>query len=69
MIVESYPESPNAYDGLADAYDALGDKIEALSNAQIALQKLESAQNLNSQLREAIRKSASEKIARLKNGT
>ena len=65
-MVESYPESPNAYDGLADAYEVLGDKNAALSNAQKALEKLDTAQNLNPQFKEAIRKSASEKLARLK---
>jgi tetratricopeptide (TPR) repeat protein len=68
LLVESYPESPNAYDGLADAFEALGDKSAALSNAEKALQKLDSVQNISPQMKEAIRKSASEKIARLKTG-
>ena len=66
LLVESYPESPNAYDGLADAFEALGDKAAAVSNAEKALQKLNAAQNLGPQMKEAIRKSATEKIARLK---
>jgi tetratricopeptide (TPR) repeat protein len=66
LIVESYPESPNAYDGLADGYEAVGDKAAALSNAEKALKKLETAENLNAQFKDAIRKSANEKITRLK---
>ncbi|MBC7826344.1 MAG: hypothetical protein H7122_01260 [Chitinophagaceae bacterium] len=69
LIVESYPESPNAYDGLSDAYETLGDKAAALSHAEKTLQKLETAQNLNDQLKERIRKNASEKVARLKSGS
>ena len=66
LMVESYPESPNAYDGLADAYEAIGDKTAALANAEKALQKLDLAQGLNPQFREAIRRSANEKVTRLK---
>jgi tetratricopeptide (TPR) repeat protein len=66
LMVESYPDSPNAYDGLADASEALGDKSAAIANAEKALLKLETAQNLSPQFREAIRRSASEKITRLK---
>ena len=69
LMVESYPESANAYDGLADAYEALGDKPAALSNAEKALQKLESAQNINPDFKERVRKSASDKIIRLKAGS
>ena len=69
LLVESYPESANAYDGLADAYEALGDKPAALSNAEKALQKLQSAQNMNPEFKERVRKSARDKISRLKAGT
>lgn len=69
LLVESYPESPNAYDGLADAYEALGNKAEALANAQKALVKLETATNLSPQFKEAVKKSASEKLSRLKTGS
>ena len=69
LMVESYPESPNAYDGLADAHEALGNKAAAISNAEIALQKLDTAQNLNPRMKDAIQKSAREKIARLKAGS
>ena len=69
LLVESYPESPNAYDGLADAYEALGNKAEALVNAQKALVKLETATNLSPQFKEAVKKSASEKLSRLKTGS
>ena len=66
LMVESYPESPNAYDGLADAYEAVGDKSAALANAEKALQKLETVQNISPQFKEAIRRSASEKVQRLR---
>lgn len=66
LMVESYPESPNAYDGLADAFEVLGDKPAALMNAEKALQKLETAPNITPQFKEAIRRSASEKVGRLK---
>ncbi|MGZ5135154.1 MAG: hypothetical protein ACXWCG_08390 [Flavitalea sp.] len=66
LMVESYPESPNAYDGLADAFEALGDKAAAVSNAEKALQKLETAPSITPLMKEAVRKSATEKIARLK---
>ena len=66
LMVESYPDSPNAYDGLADGYEAVGDKAAALFNAEKALQKLETAKNINAQFKEAIRRSANEKITRLK---
>jgi tetratricopeptide (TPR) repeat protein len=66
LMVESYPESPNAYDGLSDAYEALGEKSLAVSNAELALQKLDTAKNITAQFKENIRRSASEKIARLK---
>ena len=69
LMVESYPESPNAYDGLADAHEALGNNAAAISNAEIALQKLDTAQNLNPRMKDAIQKSAREKIARLKAGS
>lgn len=66
LAVESYPESPNAYDGLADVLEALGDRSAALSNAEKALQKLETAKEINPQFQEAIRRSATEKVNRLK---
>lgn len=66
LLVESYPESPNAYDGLADGYEMLGDKAAAISNAEKALEKLKTATNLNADFKERIRKSAVDKLTRLK---
>lgn len=62
----AWPDSPNAADALADAYEAKGDKSEAIRYAEQALQKLETAQNLPPQWADAIRRSATEKIQRLK---
>jgi tetratricopeptide (TPR) repeat protein len=65
LMVESYPESPNAYDGLADAYEASGNKQEAIKNAETCLQKLDKAANIDPQFKERIRQSANDKIKRL----
>jgi hypothetical protein len=51
------------------SYEALGDRSAARSNAEKALQKLETAQNIDAQFKERIRKSARQKITRLKTGT
>ncbi len=66
LMVESYPESPNAYDGLSDAYEALGNRAEALTNARIVLEKLDKATGIDAQFKESIRRSATQKIDRLK---
>lgn len=66
LMVETYPESPNAYDGLGDAYEAAGNKPEAIKNAEICLQKLDTATDLNADFKERIRESATNKISRLK---
>ena len=65
LMVESYPESPNAYDGLADAYEASGNKQGAIKNAETCLQKLDKAENIDPQFKERIRQSANDKIKRL----
>lgn len=66
LMVETYPASANAHDGLADAYEALGNKTEAVSNAEKSLQLLEQDKNVNDQMRAAIKRSAEDKIKRLK---
>jgi tetratricopeptide (TPR) repeat protein len=66
LMVETYPASANAHDGLADAYEALGNKAEALSNAEKSLQLLENDRNTNEQTKAAIKRSAEDKIKRLK---
>ena len=65
-MVESYPESPNAYDGLGDCYEATGNKTEAIKNAEICLEKLDKAADLNPDFKERVRQSATAKISRLK---
>lgn len=62
---EAFPESPNVYDALGDAYEKSGDKKNAAANAKLALEKLKKA-DIQPQMKEAIRKSAEEKLARLK---
>ncbi len=66
LVVETYPQSPNAYDALADYYDAAGNKEDALKNAQAALQKLETVTGIDTDVKERIRTSAMQKINRLK---
>jgi tetratricopeptide (TPR) repeat protein len=65
LMVETYPESPNAYDGLADGYEAVGNKDEAVRYAKIAIEKLATAKDINPQFADAIRRSADDKIKRL----
>jgi len=66
LMVESYPESPNAYDGLGDCYEAAGNKTEAIRNAEICLEKLDKATDLTADFKERVRQSALDKINRLK---
>lgn len=66
LMVETYPASANAYDGLADAYEALGNKTEALANSERSLQLLPDDRTVNEQMKANIRRSVEEKIKRLK---
>lgn len=66
LMVESYPESPNAYDGLSEAYELLGNKDEAVKNATICLQKLETAKGISEQFKNRIRQGSAERLQRLK---
>ncbi|MGB8190678.1 MAG: hypothetical protein WCF67_02110 [Chitinophagaceae bacterium] len=66
LMVETYPSSPNAFDGLADAYEALGNKTEAISNSEKSLALLEKDTTMNEQRKTSIRRSAEDKIRRLK---
>lgn len=66
LAVESYPESPNAYESLSEACEATGNKAEAIRNAELCLQKLPSATGLNERLRQLIKQSAEDRIRRLK---
>jgi tetratricopeptide (TPR) repeat protein len=66
MNAESFPGSPNAFDCLADAYEADGQTELAVINAQKALDLLVKAANLNENFKNGIRRSAEDKINRLK---
>ena len=65
-MVETYPTSSNAHDGLAEAYDALGNKPEALRNSEKTLELLQKDTTSNEQFKARVRASAEEKIKRLK---
>src|SRR6266498_3070953 len=62
LMVETYPESANAYDGLSDAYEALGNKTEVVKNAETCLQKLDKDTNMDAQFKERVRQSAQDKL-------
>jgi len=66
LMVETYPESANAYDGLGDAYEAAGNKTEAIKAAQTCLQKLDKDTNIDPEFKVRVRQSAQDKINRLK---
>lgn len=63
FVAAAYPESPNAHDSLGDAYEAAGRIADAIASAERALRLLDKA---SPQQREGIRRSAEEKLARLK---
>ncbi|HZY80995.1 MAG TPA: hypothetical protein VFE50_15840 [Cyclobacteriaceae bacterium] len=62
---ELFPESANVYDALGDAYEKTGDEVRAVYNSKKALEKLAKQTDIRPQQRDAIRKSAEEKIKRL----
>ncbi|HYI08058.1 MAG TPA: hypothetical protein VEK57_03215 [Thermoanaerobaculia bacterium] len=63
LVATMYPDSPNAHDSLGDAYEAAGRKEDAVREAERALALLENARPPR---REAIRRSAEDKLKRLK---
>jgi tetratricopeptide (TPR) repeat protein len=65
LMVETYPESANAYDGLSEAYELTGNKEEAIRNANFCLQKLDKATDINEDFKNRIRKASAERIQRL----
>lgn len=69
LMVEAYPASANAYDGLGDIHETLGNKQDAVAAAEKALQLLPQQQNMSEQMRASIKRSAEEKIKRLKAGS
>lgn len=64
LFVQYLPESPYAYDGLADAYVALGDKKNAELASQKVLALLEKA-TLPPQEKEGLRKSVADRLKAL----
>ncbi len=66
LMVESYPSSPNAFDGLSECYEAMGNKEQAIKNAETCLSLIDKDSQTNPALKERIRASARERIARLR---
>jgi tetratricopeptide (TPR) repeat protein len=66
LVVASYPNSPNAYDSLADAYVEDGNKAEATKNSEKALELLDKDTTTPAQMRDQIRQSARQKLQQLK---
>lgn len=66
FAIETYPDSPNAYDSMADAYEAAGNIDLAIEYAEKALRKLETAENIYPSQKERIRESATDKLNRLR---
>jgi dienelactone hydrolase len=65
LNVATYPQSPNAYDSLADGYAADGQNALAVQFSEKALEVLAKA-NLDEQAAAPIRNSANDKLKRLK---
>lgn len=63
LVVATYPDSANAHDSLGDAYEAAGRKEDAIRESERALALLDRVQG---QQRDAIKRSAEDKLARLK---
>ncbi|HVE73207.1 MAG TPA: dienelactone hydrolase family protein [Thermoanaerobaculia bacterium] len=62
-VVKTRPESANAHDSLADAYEAADRKAEAIAASERALQLVD---KVSPQQREGIRRSAEERLKRLR---
>jgi tetratricopeptide (TPR) repeat protein len=67
LMVETYPESPNAHESLSETYETMGNKAEAIRHAETCLQKLPSATGMNEAFRQRVKQSAEERIKRLRN--
>jgi dienelactone hydrolase len=63
LVAGMYPNSPTAHDSLGDAYEAAGRKEDAIREAERAIALLENAPPPR---REAIRRSAEDKVKRLR---
>lgn len=62
LIVAAYPESPNAYDSLADGYVAAGQKDLAKQNAQKSIELLATDKTETDARKKLIRESAEQKL-------
>ncbi len=60
-----YPNSGNVYDALADAYEKAGDREKTIQYAKLAIEKINVQPNIPRAYRDAVRKSAQEKIDKL----
>ena len=63
FVAATWPDSANAHDSLGDAYEAAGRAADAIRESERALALLDKVQG---QQREAIRRSAEDKLARLR---
>jgi len=62
-VATAFPESPNPHDSVGDAYEAAGRNAEAIAAAERALRLIDKA---TAPQREGMKRSAEEKLARLK---
>lgn len=65
LAVETYPESPNAYESLSEASEMMGNRVEALRNAELCLQKLPASTGINENFKLRIQQGAAERVKRL----
>lgn len=63
LVAATWPDSANAHDSLGDAYEAAGRPADAIRASERALALLDKVQG---QQRDAIKRSAEDKLARLK---
>ena len=64
LMAETFPDSPNAYDSMADGYEAAGRKERAIRYSKRALELLEETE-LRDVVERAIRESAESRLKRL----
>ncbi len=69
LNVDAYPNSANVYDSLADAYVAKGERELAIRFSEKALEMLRSNPPGNAQTADGIRKSAEQKLGKLRGGS
>jgi tetratricopeptide (TPR) repeat protein len=65
LVTHEFPHSANAFDSLADAYEQAGDRELAVAASRKEIELAESAQDLDSQLRERIVRAAKRRLERL----